>query len=628
MHGDVWSTTSSAFASALAMNKLLIILAVVVLFLAYLCYLSSLIFAAVALGATGSVVWLLLPSTQPAATKARRAISSTRFTQEKVPARVDVVVIGSGMSGLTCAAVLAQTGRRVLVLEQHSVAGGGTHMFELGRGYRFDSGLHYVVPYCTQLLQLACGTKTPPVQFRLMGEDDGTFDRIALGDSKPFAIKHQEAHLKDLYAMFPEDKPALDEFMRVTEIVLIGFPFWVLSKLFPMWLQRIFSSLFLGKYFLYAGQTAKQVLEKLTDNKRLMAMLCGLWIDTGSPPDKCTFMLNAAVFRGLPHEGGAYPEGGSEAMAEQLIATVERFGGRVLVRADVDEILFDASRKHISGVRMIDGIEVHCDLVISSAGYSTTFGKLLPEPVCRRFGIPRQLSVQPSAGFVMANIGIRGDPAALNLTCANMWYHPVRESTGYDMFAALDEYFADPLKEGLLPPAMITFPDLKDRAWHGKHSDMINCQILVPAVYEWFAAFQYETPGDRGQQYEALKKQWETKCLAVLLKFYPQLRDSIELVDISTPLSIEYYLRANRGGAVGMDQVPKRFTDWNVVQHLDMRTKIPGLYITGQDTLLCGQPIVLMAGLITALRVMTLWQKVRFLSRAMHTQLRQLIFKP
>lgn len=43
---------------------------------------------------------------------------------------LDAIIIGSGMGGLTCAATLAKAGKRVLVLEQHYVAGGCTHTFE------------------------------------------------------------------------------------------------------------------------------------------------------------------------------------------------------------------------------------------------------------------------------------------------------------------------------------------------------------------------------------------------------------------------------------------------------------------------------------------------------------------
>jgi all-trans-retinol 13,14-reductase len=55
-----------------------------------------------------------------------RGILADRYRPEKVPAEVDTIVIGSGMSGLSCAAVLSRMGQRVLVLEQHYVAGGGS----------------------------------------------------------------------------------------------------------------------------------------------------------------------------------------------------------------------------------------------------------------------------------------------------------------------------------------------------------------------------------------------------------------------------------------------------------------------------------------------------------------------
>ena len=356
--------------------------------------------------------------------------------------------------------------------------------------------------------------------------------------------------------------------------------------------------------------------------------MSSLYIDTGSPPARATFMLNTAVFRGMPQEGGAYPAGGSDEMARCLIPVVERAGGRVLERASVAEVLTEggATSKDVkvTGVRMADGTVVRCDLVISSVGYHNTFGKLIAAETCAALHIPRKLPVRDSAGFVMCNIGIHGDPKDLGLTCCNLWYHPVADPSDdgkCDLFQGAQRFFDDPLRQDF--PAMITFPSLKDRAW--KHADRVTCQMLVMAEYDWFAKWADQPSGSRDAQYLALKAHWQQRCLDLLFRFYPKLQGKVELVDVSTPLSIEYYLREPKGGAVGLDQSPDRFTNWKVVEHLDMQTRVSGLWLTGQDTLLCGQPIVQIAGILTALRLSGVIGAARFVAMAIRTALQTLL---
>ena len=57
--------------------------------------------------------------------------------------RYDVVMIGCGISSLTCAAILSKKGKSVLVLEQYNKPGGYMHCFSRF-GERFDTGAHYV----------------------------------------------------------------------------------------------------------------------------------------------------------------------------------------------------------------------------------------------------------------------------------------------------------------------------------------------------------------------------------------------------------------------------------------------------------------------------------------------------
>ena len=70
-------------------------------------------------------------------------LTRDRFLLKKVPEQIDVIVIGSGISGLTSAAILSKIGKKVLVIEQHYVAGGNLHAFT-DKGYEFETGLHYI----------------------------------------------------------------------------------------------------------------------------------------------------------------------------------------------------------------------------------------------------------------------------------------------------------------------------------------------------------------------------------------------------------------------------------------------------------------------------------------------------
>ena len=63
----------------------------------------------------------------------------SKYANEKY----DIIIIGSGMSGLTAGVLLAQSGKKVLILEKHFKAGGWTHTFRRNN-YEWDVGIHYI----------------------------------------------------------------------------------------------------------------------------------------------------------------------------------------------------------------------------------------------------------------------------------------------------------------------------------------------------------------------------------------------------------------------------------------------------------------------------------------------------
>jgi all-trans-retinol 13,14-reductase len=73
----------------------------------------------------------------------RRNVLKVGYLPERIPQRLDAVIVGSGLGGLVAGALLTKAGKRVCVFEQHDQAGGCLHTFMEG-GFEFDTGIHYV----------------------------------------------------------------------------------------------------------------------------------------------------------------------------------------------------------------------------------------------------------------------------------------------------------------------------------------------------------------------------------------------------------------------------------------------------------------------------------------------------
>jgi len=283
----------------------------------------------------------------------------------------------------------------------------------------------------------------------------------------------------------------------------------------------------------------------------------------------------------------------------------------------------------VTGVEMEDGTFISCSTVVSTAGYHNTFNRLVSQEVTDKLSIPRSLKLPGERelahgnGWIMANFGIRVTAEELELTNTNYWYHPVREADDFNLFAALERFYGcktqppvDPATGAMPEPSvMITWPSMKDPEWKAKHPDMQMCQILCVGEWEWFEKYaeQDQKMREDDAEYQAQKEALKDMFEKMLHRFYPKTEGHVELSDVSTPLSIEHYLWTHKGSATGMDHSPSRFTNKELMAELDMQSKLPGLWLSGQDTLICGLPLVQIAGLITALRMSSTKENLGYL---------------
>ena len=509
-----------------------------------------------------------------------------RYRPNRLAPDYDAIVIGSGMSGLTTAALLSDLGWKVCVLEQHYTAGGFTHSYERA-GYEWDVGVHYIG-------EVGAPTRTRKLFDYLSGGRlewapmDAEYDRFYVGDKVFTAVAGKQAFRDNLVRQFPNEAQAIDRYMALLARSGDALSAFGMGRGMPQWMGAAIKPWLNWKRRGAYRRTTWEVLSQLTDDKDLIATLCGQWGDMGMPPKRSPFMAHAMIARHYLY-GGYYPVGGAWRIADTIIPKIQAGGGEVFTYARVAEI--EVADGKVTGVRMQDGHRIECACVISSAGVDNTFNHLLPDAVAEQSGYRRLMeTVQPSVGHLGVYIGLKGTAEEIGLPRTNYWIYP---SNDYD--GALDAFLDDP--DAPFPIVYISFPSAKDPDYENRHPGTSTIEIVAPAPYEWFAKWRDETWGKRGDDYEALKQQFGFRLMETLYDKVPQARGRVDYFEVSTPLSTNWFGGYQRGELYGLAHTGERLEqDW-----LRPKTTIPGLWLTGQDVLTCGVTGAMMAGMITTM---------------------------
>jgi len=518
--------------------------------------------------------------------------STLRIGQRYRPSRLngpyDALVIGSGIGGLTTAALLSELGWRVAVLEQHYTAGGATHSYDRA-GYEWDVGVHYIGDMGTQT------TVRRLMDFLTQGNlrwapMDAHYDRFFIGDNVYDAVAGREAFRDNLVGYFPRETAAIDRYLRLLSEVSRGMRTFALDRTLPPWAAAIAGPFLRSRLPKSFDRTTWEVLSELTQDPELIAVLTGQWGDMGLPPKRSSFVIQALIARHYLH-GGFYPVGGAWRIADTIIPRIRATGGEVFTYARVAEVRVRDGRA--CGVRMDDGHEIEARCVISDAGAINTFARLLPHDVSRAAGYDALLpKVKPSIGHLGVYIGLDATAAELGLPKTNYWIYPDNDYDG-----ALARFEADPT--GPFPVVYLSFPSAKDPDFERRHPGKATIEIVAPAPYEIFERWAGKTWGKRGDDYDALKQSYGERLLEHLYGRVPQVRGRIDYWEVSTPLSMQWFCGWERGELYGLDHDPSRLQQ----RWLRPRTRVPGLWLTGQDVMSCGVTGAMMGGLAAATSV-------------------------
>ena len=471
----------------------------------------------------------------------------------------DTIIIGAGLGGLTAAAKLVRAGRRVLVLERNPHPGGTAYVYNR-KGFFFPMGpLGFSHPGLVRSilkdLEVGDGLSLRRVHYRIRAFDCDV----------PLSLPPAEM-VKELAERFPSDARAVERFFQEMNAIL-SFSYHRDSDTDVSALSDLYRS------------SASEYLTRRIRDVRLRRILGSI----GTREPYSGLPLLAAMWHLMTEEGIWYPASGMRAFSERLVRVLARQSDAEKASDDSGTIRLGTEVTHIRvekgkvvGVTLRDGSRIDSPSVISNADYEATFLTLLD-----RREIPpvwyRAVSRARQTGSVL-QVCLGVDKSKADLSSfheASRLIYRSREGTqptgGVDWNAAE------------VDPGALAKEELEVSLWSKEDASLAPegkavVVIRTEAEYSHFVrhrlGWRKRAPG-----YEAYKTRLGRALVKEAENLIPGLENSIQVMDVATPLTFEDQGGRSKGAVAGWSWDYEDFQDEKPKELI--RTPIKGLYMAG-----------------------------------------------
>ncbi|MCC6288147.1 MAG: NAD(P)/FAD-dependent oxidoreductase [Chitinophagaceae bacterium] len=489
--------------------------------------------------------------------------------------KYDIVIIGSGIGGLVCGALLAKEGYHVCVLEKNKQIGGSLQTFARDKVV-FDSGVHYIggLDKGQNLYQIFKYLGVMD-KLKIQKMDEDGFDRIIIsGDKHEYKLAQgYENFVRQLLVYFPEEENAIRTYCDKVKETCDKFPLYKLRT----------NGLFEEKADAMREDT-RTVIEEITDNPRLHAVLVGnngLYVGRS---DETPFYIHALILNSYIESSWKCINGGSQ-IGKILAKNIREMGGEIIRH-------YEVSRIHVEGDKVIyveaaDGRKIYGDIFISNIHPAKTM-EMTETPLIKNIYRKRLSSLPHTISSFLVHIALKKN--SFPYIKHNYYYHKAGEIWN------LTDYTEDnwPLSYAMF------VPPTSENDVYGE-ALTIFAFMRYDEVAHWHNTFNtVSNEHSRGETYEAFKKYKAEILIDLVEEKFPGLKNCIQSYTTSTPLSYRDYIGNYDGSLYG---IAKDYKD-PLKTFISPRTKVKNLYLTGQNINIHGVLGSTISALLTSITIL------------------------
>lgn len=475
-----------------------------------------------------------------------------------------VVIIGSGLGGLSCGYILQKNGYDVTVFEQGTQFGGCLQCF-VRKGAKFETGMHFIGSAAPgQTMDRVFNFLDIKDQVRISSLDPNAYNTIHLAGSQFAFPNGRENFIEAMSSYFPHEKDALRKYVQVIDRISSASSLYSLTS----------AGRDIAANTEFQLRTINDVLDELFTDELLKNVLVGDLSLYSAEYDKTPFSQHAFIMD-FYNQSAYRITGGSDSISFALIRNIENLGGSVLARKKVIKI--HCNDVKATGVETSDGQFYPADYVISTI-HPNRMLELLDTKLIRPAFRTRINSIPQTAGGFAVYIKFKEGI----MPYMNTNYYGYEGSTPWNC----EHYTSLDWPKGYLYMHMCH----EDKAVWAK-SGVVISYMNMEDVLKWKGT----KIGRRGEDYEAFKKLHAELLIDAVEKHHPGFRDSIETYYTSTPLTYLDYTGTENGSMYGV----AKDVNLGPAGRVPYRTKVPNLLLAGQNVNSHGMLGVIVGTIVT-----------------------------